>query len=122
MQYAQIVPNTKTDIENSIFTYKIPAELLAEIQTGSLVQIPFAGRKLKGLVLDIKKRKPQAAISKKLRKIEKILVSKSYLTNDQIKLAHWLSKYYHSPLSTVLFAILPEPPLKKSKPVQETIK
>ena len=122
MQYAQIVPNTKTDIENSIFTYKIPAELLAEIQTGSLVQIPFAGRKLKGLVLDIKKRKPQAAISKKLRKIEKILVSKSYLTNDQIKLAHWLSKYYHSPLSTVLFAILPEPPLKKSKPVQKTIK
>lgn len=120
MQYAQIVPNTKTDITNSVFTYKIPPELLVDIQIGSLVQIPFAGRKLKGLVLDIKKQKPQAAITKKLRKIEKILVSKSYLSSDQIKLALWLSKYYHSPLSAVLFAILPMPPLKKSKLVQKT--
>ncbi len=120
MQYAQIVPDTKTDITNSVFTYKIPAELLVDIQIGSLVQIPFAGRKLKGLVLDIKKQKPQAAVTKKLRKIEKILVSKSYLGSDQIKLAFWLSKYYHSPLSAVLFAILPMPPLKKSKPVQKS--
>lgn len=121
MQYAQIVPNTKTDIENSVFTYKIPPELLPDIQIGSLVLIPFGGRKLEGVILDIKKRKPQAAKDKKLRKIEKILVSKPQILNNQIKLAHWISKYYHSSLSTVLFSILPLPPLKKSLKTEKKI-
>jgi len=121
MQYAQIIPNTKTDIKNYSFTYKIPPELLPDIQPGCLVQIPFANRKILGLIIEIRKHRPRTVFNKKIKTIEKILTKTQQLTDRQIKLAFWLSKYYFTPLSDIIFTILPMPLLKKTSQIWQKI-
>jgi len=122
MQYAQIIPNTKTSQAVGLFTYKIPPEILTDIQIGSLVQIPFGNRKLIGLVWDIKKKKPSAALNKKLKAITKILAPQPQIIEIQKKLIDWLAKYYYSSLSEVAFSVLPSPLLKKGTKKNPIIK
>ena len=109
MQYAQIVPNIKTDFKQTLFTYKIPASLLPEVKIGSLVKIPFGNRKILGLVFDIKRKRSFKIQNLKLKSIVKIVVSDFEFPTQLKKLSLWISNYYHVPLSQVIFALLPKP-------------
>jgi len=119
MQYAEIVPNTKTDLLTQTFTYKIPPEFLPNLKIGSLVVVPFGKRKIEGIVIKIKKLKGKVQ-KEKLKSILTLLESEPILDEIHLKLAEWMAEYYLAPLSLCLFEMIPLPPKKKDK--EERIK
>jgi primosomal protein N' (replication factor Y) len=114
MQYAEVVPNTKTDLKNQIFTYNIPPEILPNIKVGSLVLIPFGKRKIEGLVIEIKRLKGKIQ-KEKLKSIANLLTSGPVLDKVHLKLAKWMAEYYFAPLSLCIFEMLALPSKGKDK-------
>jgi len=98
MQIAKIVPNVRTR-EEGVFDYAIPPEILPMIRIGILVKIPFHGRDVEGIVIDIKR---TSAISN-LKSIIKVIDTLPVIDNIHIKLAQWMSEYYLEPFSKCLF-------------------
>ncbi len=98
MQIAKIVPDIKTRDEG-VFDYAIPPELLPDIQLGILVEIPFHGRKIEGIVIDIKR----TSSIPNLKFIIKVIDSNPVIDDIHIKLSKWMSDYYLEPFSKCLF-------------------
>ncbi|HMU07907.1 MAG TPA: DEAD/DEAH box helicase, partial [Kaistella sp.] len=89
MNYAQIILPLNL---KGTFTYKIPDELLAQIQVGMRVLVPFGGKKIyTGIVAEIHDDKPETFIPKE---IINILDDFPILPNEQIRFWNWLSEYY----------------------------
>src|SRR4030042_5058208 len=103
MQYAQVVVNTKTTPGNDIFTYKIPPAELPNIKAGVLISVPFHGRNLDGIVIDLKKSLPKDLSPDKLKKIIKILDTEPVIDKIHLSLAKWMSQYYLASLGETLF-------------------
>lgn len=108
MQIAQIVPNVRTTKE-AVFDYAIPPELLPMIRSGLLVKIPFHGRKLEGVIIDIKRFSHVSHLLPILSVIDPIPV----VDNIHIKLSQWMSEYYLAPLGKTLFESI-VPPAKRT--------
>ncbi len=93
MQYYQVVPLTRISLKNSpFFTYSHPEK----IPFGSLVEVDFGKKKLRGFVVNSSK-KPIF----KTRQVRKI-ISPSLLTRKQLRLAKKISKHYFTSLGVVL--------------------
>ncbi len=107
MQIAQIVPKARTQ-KTDIFDYSIPEELLPQIKLGILVEIPFSGRKIEGIIIGLKRR----SRAKKLKSILKIIDSTPVVDETHIKLAQWMSSNYLVPLGKTLFENI-VPPAKR---------
>lgn len=89
MNYAQIILPLNL---KGTFTYRIPDELLAQIQVGMRVLVPFGGKKIyTGIVAEIHDDKPETFIPKE---IINILDDFPILPNEQIRFWNWLSEYY----------------------------
>ena len=89
MNYAQIILPLNL---KGTFTYKIPDELLTQIQVGMRVLVPFGGKKIyTGIVAEIHDDKPETFIPKE---IINILDDFPILPNEQIRFWNWLSEYY----------------------------
>lgn len=74
------------------FTYKIPEELLQEIQIGMRILVPFGGKKIyTGIVFEIHDRQPETFTAKE---IISILDDKPILPEAQLHFWNWLSTYY----------------------------
>lgn len=108
MQIAKIVPNTKTT-KGGVFDYAIPPEILPDIKIGILVLIPFHGRKIEGVIVDLK------ANSRiiRLKSIIKIIDPNPVIDGNHIKLADWMAKYYLTSIGQTLFENI-VPPAKRS--------
>lgn len=98
MQIAKIVPKVRTASEG-IFDYDIPPELLPQIKVGILVQVPFHGRKIEGIIIEIKR----SSKIENLKKIIKIINPNPMIDDVHLKLAQWMSDYYLEPFSKTLF-------------------
>lgn len=107
MQIAQIVPKTRTQRED-IFDYAIPPELLAQIRPGILVEIPFHGRKLEGVIINLKRKSDV----RKLKLISKIIDPQPVIDDIHLKLSQWMSDYYLESLGKTLFENI-VPPAKR---------
>lgn len=107
MQIARIVPKVRTQKE-AIFDYAIPPELLPQIKPGLLVEIPFHGRKMEGVVIDLKRSSPIPHLKSLISIIDPIPV----IDESHIKLAEWMSEYYISALGKTLFENI-VPPAKR---------
>ncbi|MGH1516183.1 replication restart helicase PriA [Chryseobacterium sp. JK1] len=89
MQYAQIV--LPLNLKGS-FTYKVPEELIPEIQPGMRVLVPFGGKKIyTGIVFDLHDDAPDNFVAKE---VISILDDKAILPEEQINFWNWLSDYY----------------------------
>ncbi|QIG89016.1 primosomal protein N' [Chryseobacterium sp. POL2] len=89
MHYAQII--LPLHLEGS-FTYKVPDELLSEIQLGMRVLVQFGGKKIyTGIVWDLHQNVPETFVPKE---IINILDQKPILPIEQIQFWNWLSDYY----------------------------
>src|SRR3990167_3900073 len=107
MQLAQIVPKIRTQKE-TIFDYSIPPEILPLIQTGILVKVPFHGRNIEGIVVDIKRSSPINI----LKSISEVIDPVPVIDETHLKLARWMADYYLEPLSKTLFENI-VPPAKR---------
>lgn len=107
MQIAQIVPKVRTQNEG-VFDYSIPPEILPQVKIGILVVVPFHGRNIEGIVINLRR---QSQITK-LKNILKIIDPTPVVNETHIKLAKWMSDYYLSPFSKTLFENI-VPPAKR---------
>ena len=115
MQYAEIVPRTKTELTKQVFTYAIPPALLPHLQVGSLVLIPFGKRKIEGIIVKMLK-KTTTEIKEKLKPISAVIEKGPLLNQTQLALAQWMTQEYFAPLSQTLFEMIPLPPKRPSRP------
>ena len=89
MLYAQIV--LPLNLKGS-FTYKVPEELMSQIQLGMRVLVPFGGKKIyTGIVLELHDNTPNDFVAKE---VISILDEKPILPEEQIRFWNWLSDYY----------------------------
>ncbi|MBP2616051.1 primosomal protein N' [Chryseobacterium jejuense] len=89
MTYAQIV--LPLNLKGS-FTYKVPEELISEIQLGMRVLVPFGGKKIyTGIIFELHDNAPDNFVTKD---IISILDEKPILPEEQILFWNWLSDYY----------------------------
>src|SRR5258706_1171167 len=86
------------------FTYKVPDRLVASIQPGSRVVVPFRKKSLVGVVTEWTEQAPPGT---KLREIQKSLDPFPALTPGLLKLGQWIASYYVAPIGEVYRAMLP---------------
>lgn len=98
MQIAQVVPKTRTQKE-AIFDYAIPPEILPQVKIGCLVEIPFHGRKLSGIVINLKR----SSTLGKLLPINAVIDPNPVVDKAHIKLSQWMADYYATSLGKTLF-------------------
>lgn len=108
MQIAKIVPKVRTQDEG-IFDYAIPPELLPDIKIGLLVEVPFHGRKMEGIIIGLKR---SSSISN-LKTLISIIDPIPVVDDTHIKLAQWMSDYYLVSLGKTLFENI-VPPAKRT--------
>ena len=88
-----------------MFTYKIPRNLLSEIQIGARVIVQFGRKKiLTGIIGKVHNKAPQAYEAKPILEILDIQPSVNPL---QIRFWVWMSEYYCCHIGEVMFAALP---------------
>ena len=85
-----------------LFDYSVPEELPMPV-AGARVVVPFAGRKLVGMVSALN---PEDAHDK-VRPILQILDEENVLGAEVLEIGRWLSSYYQHPLGEVLATLLP---------------
>jgi len=78
--------------------------LLAQVQPGSRVLVPFRKKYLVGVVVELAETPPPET---KIREIAKVLDLVPTLTPKLIELAHWIAGYYLAPIGEVFRAMLP---------------
>ena len=89
MQYAQIV--LPLNLKGS-FTYKVPQEMMSEIQPGMRVLVPFGGKKIyTGIVFELHDNAPENFVAKE---VISMLDDQPILPQEQIDFWNWLSEYY----------------------------
>ncbi|HLB52145.1 MAG TPA: primosomal protein N' [Chlamydiales bacterium] len=93
------------------FDYLVPEALASAIVVGTRVKIEFRKKEVKGTILALKE---GSSISNLLPILE-VLSPTSSLNAFQWKLAHWISRYYATPLEKVIRLFLPAPVRKEVK-------
>lgn len=87
------------------FTYRVPFELNEQIQKGVRVVVPFGRAKhYSAIVSQVHEQIPEGYQAKY---IDTILDDYPIVTQDQLKLWNWISKYYMSSIGEVMNVALP---------------
>ncbi|PTT40439.1 primosomal protein N' [Chryseobacterium sp. HMWF028] len=96
MQYAQIV--LPLNLKGS-FTYKVPEEMMSEIQPGMRVLVPFGGKKIyTGIVFELHDNAPENFVAKE---VISMLDDQPIMPQEQIDFWNWLSEYYMCSLGEI---------------------
>ncbi|MFW2177158.1 MULTISPECIES: primosomal protein N' [unclassified Moraxella] len=110
--YAQIALPVPID---SVFDYALEPSLPLPI-IGSRVLVPFGSRKLIGIVVGLIE---HTDIPKnKIKTILEVIDNEAIVDSHLLKLANWLSNYYHYPLGDVLAVMLPTL-IRQGKPLTQ---
>ncbi len=102
MNYAEVSFRQKSFGKDS-FTFKIPTSLQDRLQVGQIAEVPFRNSKKKGLIIDINNKEPSFETRPVLRPLTPPLLSEK-----QLELAYWLSKYYFTSFSRVISLFIPQ--------------
>src|SRR4030042_6039392 len=99
MNYAEVAVNFPGS--HSTFCYAIPPQL--NVAVGQAVWVPFGSRVIQGVVVELSSQ-PSVEATKE---IADIITAYPLLSPIQIKLAHWISAHYLSPLFDAVALMLP---------------
>src|SRR5213083_214558 len=72
------------------FDYLIPPGLIAQVDVGSRVQVPFGQRKVMGCVTAL----AEESAHTRLKPILKVIGAQTLVTPKVLKLARWIADYY----------------------------
>ena len=87
------------------FTYLIPDDLPHPVSAGARVLVPFAGRRLMGLVLDVRPRGDQDG--EKLKAILGVVDPSPVLPTELLSFLREVARYYLAPIGEVVALALP---------------
>ena len=111
---AKIIPVTKLPQGvTQIFSYVVQNKFEKKIKVGMLVEISFRNRKITGIVYNLRKKLTKKT-GYQLKNIENLPDDSVSLSEEQIKIAEYISNYYYTPLSLVIKTIVPN--IVKNKP------
>ncbi|MEO8423252.1 MAG: hypothetical protein ABI595_04980 [Actinomycetota bacterium] len=82
------------------FTYLLPSELGAGV--GSLVQVPFHGRLIRGWVLE-----HSEAFATRMLSVKKVVSPVRFFDDAMLELMRWVSERYVAPLAAVIGRVAP---------------
>jgi primosomal protein N' (replication factor Y) len=99
-KYAQIAVALPLE---SLFTYRIPEDMADIVEVGKRVIVPFGKRKVTGYVMEL----TSECSLKEVKDLFNVLDSRPLLSEAQIKLISWASRYYRTPLGECIKAALP---------------
>ena len=87
------------------FTYAIPERLRGELQIGHAVHVPFGPKTVTGYVTDFTDEVDFDA--RKLKPLSSIVSALPVFDETGLRLARWMSAYYHTPLNECLACLMP---------------
>lgn len=107
----QVIPLTKLPLDKpQVYSYFTSHELLR----GSLVLVPLYRRQVKALVIDstplreLRKIEIRKTASFELKQIVKVLAQRPIITEVQLNIIQWMTRYYYVPVGLIVKTILPE--------------
>src|SRR5512136_2053275 len=106
MPYAQVAvlaPVTPAPGAPPTYTYAIPEAPSGQIAPGSLVTVPFRGRKLSGIVVSLS---PTTQV-RDVKPIDALLDPEPVVNAARIELARWMAHEYLASLAECLHLFLP---------------
>ena len=110
---ARVQPLVAARAVDRPFDYAIPGELAGQLERGSVVEVPFSGRDVRGVVVELVEDDPQA----ELKTIGSV---QGRLPDELLELAEWVAAECASTLPRALALVLPpRPPKRALRPVPE---
>ena len=109
---AEIVPEKRTGPDKNTFSYLVPKELGNQVKIGSIVDIPFGKKDIRGIVADIQNTDYRIQIDYKLKEIKSVDTNFA-IPEQYLDIAKWISEYYLCSLGESISLFLPP---KISKP------
>ncbi len=109
-----VIPEVKVGGNVDSFSYSVPEQLVNEIKIGSLVTIPFANRKIRGVVEGIGGQRDRGTEQKYNLKLILSVDSNFIFPEKYIGIAKWISSYYLCSLGEAIELFLP-PMMKKPR-------
>ena len=100
MSYAEVSVNSPAG-ERQLFSYSAPENL--NVQPGHAVWVPFGNRILQGVVVKLSEYPSVESV----RPIDSLIQPEPILSQTQLELAQWISRYYLSPLFAAIALFLP---------------
>ena len=102
--YAQVIVDSRTTNKlDASYTYALSPALRDGISIGQLVLVNFGRRPIYGLISEIHTKKPDFTI----KTITQVISVKPLVSEAQIKLAYFVSKYYHCAVGQALLSMIP---------------
>ena len=83
-----------------LFTYKVPENLIKEIEIGKRVLVNFSGKILTGFIVGILK----DTTLENVKDIKSVLDSGRLIEEEYIEFSNWLSQYYIQPIGEFIFS------------------
>jgi primosomal protein N' (replication factor Y) len=118
--YAEVLLDAFTDLENQTFTYAVPEYMKKFISLGTPVIVPFGENQLGGYVVNLH-RENTLDVDIKVKEIMSAS-SEQILDPEYIELVKWAAGYYHTTFLSVLKTAIPSGILTKShKEVELTL-
>jgi primosomal protein N' (replication factor Y) len=87
------------------FTYAVPTDLEARVRPGARVLVPFGGRRLLGVVIDVRALDP--ARDRRLKALVTVVDAEPVLPPELLAFLREVAAYYLAPLGEVLALALP---------------
>lgn len=119
---AQVIPEIRTRGKEEVFSYSVPKKLQNEIQIGSIVNVSFGKKQIRGIVLEVSKPKEYISnqVSKSKFKLKEIISINAQfsISESYIRIAEWISEYYLCSLGEAMELFLP--PVIKNVRSQDT--
>ena len=95
----------------------MPPELAGEVEVGSLVRVPLAGRRVRGYVIGLEKGAGEGRGGGKLRDVRALAAPVPVFTPAMLPSLRWAARHYAAPLAAVLAKTGPPNLPKEAPPV-----
>ncbi len=104
--YARVVVEVEPAHLDRPFDYAIPDELADDVRVGSRVQVTFAGRRRRGIVVAVADTTEVDAA--RVRPLSRLLGPHAWLTADELDVLRWAGRRFAAPMADVLRHALPD--------------
>lgn len=99
---AQVIPLVPAWRTSRAFTYAIPKKLAGKVEAGTLVRIPFGGRRVRGIVVAL-----EGSTEEELEEIAGVVIPVPIARPPMIELLDWISARYVSPQGQTYARVVP---------------
>lgn len=86
-----------------LYSYRVPPELAGAVRVGARVSVPFAGRKIPGVIVAL----PEAPPAPGIELAELAAITGSPVPPELVALAVWVADYYEAPPGEALRLVVP---------------